>query len=129
MQYLAVLCCQGNSCRDRYREDRGWYRRFYLSYELTKTAVLGKIVGFLRMKLEPQRGVFWRHLGDFLQVIEAGKNDVVNNVAALKRGWLGKTTLNLKSKSMKLLVLEEDRGVLAQFETFLQFIRAGKMMQ
>ena len=89
MQYLAVLCCQGNSCRDRYREDRGWYRRFYLSYELAKTAVLGKIVGFLRMKLEPQRGVFWRHLGDFLQVIEAGKNDVVNNVAALKRGWLG----------------------------------------
>ena len=73
LQYLAVLCCQGNSCRDRYREDRGWYRRFYLSYELTKTAVLGKIVGFLRMKLEPQRGVFWRHLGDFLQVIEAGK--------------------------------------------------------
>ena len=26
--------------------------------------------------------------------------------------------MNLKSKSMKLLVLEEDRGVLAQFETF-----------
>ena len=53
---------------------------------------MGKIVG-LQMKLDPQReenrGVFWRHLGDFLQVIQAGENDVVNNVAALKRGWLG----------------------------------------
>ena len=85
-----MLCCHGNSCRDcRYRENRGWYRGFNLSYERAKTAVLGKIVGLLRMKLDPQRGVFWRHLGDFLQVIEAGKNDVVNNVAALKRGWLG----------------------------------------
>ena len=44
-----------------------------LSYERAKTVVLGKIVGLFRMKLNPQRGVFWRHLGDFLQVIEAGE--------------------------------------------------------
>ena len=63
-----MLCCHGNSCRDcRYRENRGWYRGFNLSYERAKTAVLGKIVGLLRMKLDPQRGVFWHHLGDFVR--------------------------------------------------------------
>ena len=35
-----------------------------------KELVLGKIIGLFRMKLDPQRGVFWRHLGE----------DVVNNV-------------------------------------------------
>ena len=56
--------------------------------------VLGKIIGLFRMKLDPQRGVFWRHLGDFLQ---ARENDVVNNVIH-------------KSKSLKLLVLEGNGG-------------------
>ena len=52
------------------------------------------------MKLDPQRGVFWRHLGDFLQ---AGENDVANSVIH-------------KSKSLKLLVREGNGGVLAQFK-------------
>ena len=34
--------------------------------------------------------------------------------------------MNLKSKSMKLLVLEEDRGVLAQFETFTPIYTSRK---
>ena len=47
MQYLAVLCCQGNSCRDIYREDRGWYRLVYLSYELKpKQQFWGKLLVF-----------------------------------------------------------------------------------
>ena len=58
-----------------------------------KELVLGKIIGLFRMKLDPQRGVFWRHLGD----------DVVNNVIH-------------KSKSLKLLVRDGNGGVLAQFK-------------
>ena len=43
--------------------------------------------------------MFWRNLKNFLQVIQAGKNDAVNNVAALEveGGW--GTTLSCKSKS------------------------------
>ena len=37
--------------------------------------VLGKIIGLFRMKLDPQRGMFWRHLGD----------DVVNKVIHKKQ--------------------------------------------
>ena len=39
---------------------------------------------------------------------------------------VGGTTLILKSKSMKLLVREEDRGVLAQFETFTPSYTSSK---
>ena len=54
-----------------------------------KELVLGKIIGLFRMKLDPQRGVFWRHLGD----------DVGNNVIH-------------KTKSLKAAIKhsEEDSG-------------------